>query len=188
LGQRSRKRRPPAGATPASADTAPGRQRDGNGAPTGDPVRRGYARGRERDERIRAQLAPLGPGERPLPLKLAVALAALLAIANVALWAAGWEVRGEEDQRPTGVFFFAGLLALIAVGMWRRSYLAVLGFQALLALTVIFTFLSLMVASNVAAVALCLVIIAVAGTLFWFLIRVMARIQLPSRRAEERVG
>ena len=45
-----------------------------------------------------------------------------------------------------------------------------------------------MVASNVAAVVLCLAIIAVAGTLFWFLIRVMARIQLPSRRPEERVG
>ena len=117
-----------------------------------------------------------------------MALAALLAISNVVLWAVGWEVRGEEDQGPAGVFFFAGLLALIAVGMWRRSYIAVLGFQALLALTVIFTFLSLMVASNVAAVVLCLAIIGVAGTLFWFLIRVMARIQLPSRRPEERVG
>ena len=172
MGQRSRKRRPPAGSAPANAE----------------PLRRGYARGRERDERIRAQLAPLGPGERPLPLRLAVTLAALLAISNVVLWAVGWEVRGEEDQGPAGVFFFAGLLALIAVGMWRRSYVAVLGFQALLALTVIFTFLSLMVASNVAAVVLCLAIIAVAGTLFWFLIRVMARIQLPSRRPEERVG
>ena len=40
-------------------------------------MRRGYARGRERDERIREGLIPLGPGERPLPLKLAVALAAL---------------------------------------------------------------------------------------------------------------
>jgi hypothetical protein len=173
LGQRSRKRRPPAGSAPAA---------------NAEPLRRGYARGRERDERIRAQLAPLGPGERPLPLQLAVALAALLAISNVVLWAVGWEVRGEEDQGPAGVFFFAGLLTLIAVGMWRRSYVAVLGFQALLALTVIFTFLSLMVASNVAAVVLCLAIIAVAGTLFWFLIRVMARIQLPSRRPEERVG
>jgi hypothetical protein len=170
LGQRSRKRRP-----------EPGAERDA-------AMRRGYARGRERDERIRAKLAPLGPDERPLPLKLAVALAALLAISNVVLWAAGWEVRGEEDQGPAGVFFFAGLLALIAVGMWRRSYIAVLGFQALLALTVIFTFLSLMVASNVAAVVLCVLIIAVAGTLFWYLIRVMARIQLPTRRPEERVG
>ena len=122
LGQRSRKRRPPAGATAAPP------------APDGDAMRRGYARGRERDERIRAGLAPLGPRERPLPLKLAVALAALLAISNVALYLAGWEVRGEEDQGPAGVIFFAGLLTVIAVGMWRRSYVAVLGFQALLAL------------------------------------------------------
>jgi len=176
LGQRSRKRRPPAGATAAPP------------APDGDAMRRGYARGRERDERIREGLIPLGPGERPLPLKLAVALAALLAISNVALYLAGWEVRGEEDQSWTGVVVFAGLLTVIAVGMWRRSYVAVLGFQALLALTVIFTFLSLLVASNVAAFVLCIAIIAVAGTLFWYLIRVMARIQLPSRRPEERVG
>ena len=31
-------------------------------------------------------------------------------------------------------------------------------------------------------------ILAIAGTLFWFLVRVMARIQLPTRRPEERVG
>ena len=39
-----------------------------------------------------------------------------------------------------------------------------------------------------AAVALCVGILAIAGTLFWFLVRVMARIQLPARRPEERVG
>ncbi len=183
MGQRSRKRRPPAPARPARA-----RRRRAASVRTAPRWRRGYARGRERDERIRAELTPLGPHERPLPLKLAVALAALLAISNVALYAAGWEVRGEEDQGPGGVIFFAALLTLIAVGMWRRSYVAVLGFQALLALTVIFTFLSLMVASNLAAVVLCVAIIAIAGTLFWYLIRVMARIQLPSRRPEERVG
>ena len=174
MGQRSRKRRPQGAATaPPASDT--------------DAMRRGYARGRERDERIRAGLAPLGPGERPLALKLAVALAALLAISNVALYAAGWEVQGEEPS-PAGVFVFAGLLAAIAVGMWQRRYVAVLGFQALLALTVIFTFLSLTRASNVAAFVLCIAVIAVGGTLFWFLIRVMARIQLPGRRPEEPVG
>ena len=175
MGQRSRKRRPP-GATAARPPS------------DAEAMRRGYARGRERDERIRAGLAPLGPGERPLPLKLAVALAALLAISNVALYLAGWEVRGEEDPSPAGVIIFAGLLAAIAVGMWQRRYIAVLGFQALLALTVIFTFLSLTRASNVAAFVLCIAVIAVGGSLFWFLIRVMARIQLPGRRPEEPVG
>ena len=45
-----------------------------------------------------------------------------------------------------------------------------------------------MVASNLVAVLLCLAIIAIAGPLFWFLIRAMARIQMPARRPHEPVG
>ena len=55
MGQRSRKRRPD-----------PGAERDA-------AMRRGYARGRERDERIRAELEPYAPGERPAAIKAAVA-------------------------------------------------------------------------------------------------------------------
>ena len=170
MGQRSRKRRPAADA--AEADGA---------------MRRGYARGSERDERARAELAPLAPGERPPAIRVAVALASLLAISNLALFAAGWDVRG-QDPAVGGVLIFCAIMVAAAVGMWQLRYWAVLGFEALLAIAVIFAGLSLMVASNATAVALCLAIIAGAGTLFWFLIRVMARIQLPSRRPEERVG
>ncbi|MET0686810.1 MAG: hypothetical protein ABW060_15935 [Solirubrobacteraceae bacterium] len=169
MGQRSRKRRP-----------EPGAERDA-------AMRRGYARGRERDERIRAELEPYAPGERPPAIKAAVALAALLAISNLALFAAGWEVRG-QDQAVTGVLIFCALMIAAAVGMWRMRYWAVLGFQALLGIAVVFAAGSLIVASNFTAVALCLGILAIAGTLFWFLVRVMARIQLPTRRPEERVG
>jgi hypothetical protein len=168
LGQRSRKRRPEHGERDAA-------------------MRRGYARGRERDERIRAELEPYAPGERPLAIKVAVALAALLAISNLALFAAGWEVRG-QDQAVTGVLIFCALMVAAAVGMWQMRYWAVLGFQALLGIAVIFAAGSLIVASNLAAVAVCVVTLAIAGTLFWFLVRVMARIQLPTRRPEERVG
>jgi hypothetical protein len=68
-----------------------------------------------------------------------------------------------------------------AWGMWNLKYWAVLGFQALLGLSVITASLSLLVASNVEAVVRSLVVIAAAGTLFWFLIRAMARLQMPSR-------
>jgi hypothetical protein len=146
-----------------------------------------YARSRARDEAARAALQPLAPGERPLAVTLGALLAAALGIANLALLAAGWEVRGQE-QSVTGVVIFAGLMALAAGGMWRCRYWAVLGFEALLGIAVVFAALSLMLASNVTAVLLCLAIIAVAGPLFWFLIRAMARIQLPSRRPHEPVG
>jgi hypothetical protein len=148
---------------------------------------RGYARSRERDEAARRALVPLAPGERPLAVTLAALLAGLLAAANLAALAAGWEVRGEE-QSVTGVLIFTALMGTAAIGMWRCRYWAVLGFEALLGISIVFAALSLMVASNLAAVLLCLAVIAIAAPLFWFLIRAMARIQLPSRRPQEPVG
>jgi hypothetical protein len=148
---------------------------------------RGYARGRARDEAVRAQLQPLAPGERPLAVTLAAVLAAVLAVLNLVLFAAGWEVRGQQPS-TVGVVLFAGLMLAAAVGMWRCRYWAVLGFEALLGIALLWSSLSLLVAANVLAVLLCLGVIAVAGPLFWFLIRAMARIQLPARRPQEPVG
>jgi hypothetical protein len=141
---------------------------------------RGYARSRERDDAARAALEPLAPGERPLAVTIAAIVAAVLAIANVAFYAAGWEVTG-EDPKPAGVFAFAGILLAAAVGMWLRKYWAVLGFQVLLGITVIYAGLSLLFPSNWQALVLALAVLAAAGTLFWFLIRAMARIQMPER-------
>jgi hypothetical protein len=69
-----------------------------------------------------------------------------------------------------------------AWGMWNLRYWAVLGFQALLAVTIIIAALSLAVASNLLAVLLCLVIIVPGSWLFWKLVRVLARLQMPQRR------
>jgi hypothetical protein len=63
--------------------------------------------------------------------------------------------------------------------MWKLRYWAVLGFEALLALTVLIAGLSLTVASNVAAVALSGGICVLGGWLFFKLVKAMARIQLP---------
>jgi hypothetical protein len=71
--------------------------------------------------------------------------------------------------------------------MWHRRYWAVLGFEALLGITVAIAALSLLVASNLAAVALCVVIIGLGGWLFWKLVRVMARLQAPERRPRDAV-
>ena len=137
-------------------------------------------RGEAANELIRAELEPLAPGEVPGAIKVAAAVAALLAVGNLVSFAAGLEVRG-EDPKPAGVIGFSALMLIAAVFMLRRSYWAVLGFQALLALTCIVAFLSLMVASNLYAAVLCVAILGGAGTLFWFLVRGMARIQMPER-------
>jgi hypothetical protein len=144
-----------------------------------DDLERGYARARARDDALRAQLRPLAPGERPWPLRVAAGLALLIAVGNVGALAAGVEVDG---SRPVaGALAFALVMLLAAVGLWRRQYWAVLGFEALLGLSVVYAAISLMVAANGLAVVLCLAVIAVAGPLFWFLVRVMARIQVPRR-------
>jgi hypothetical protein len=141
---------------------------------------RGYARSRERDEAVRAQLQPLAPGERPLAVTIAAILAAVLAVANIGFFLAGWEVAG-EDPKPGGVILFAVILLAAAVGMWFRRYWAVLGFQVLLGITAIYAGLSLLFPSNWQAVVLALGVLLATGTLFWFLIRAMARIQMPDR-------
>jgi hypothetical protein len=146
-----------------------------------------YARSRERDAAARAALAPLAPGERPRSLTFAALLAALLAAANLALLAAGWEIDG-GGQSVAGVLIFAALMATAAVGMWQRRYWAVVGFEALLGIALVYASLALLVASNLAAVLRCVAVIAIAAPLFWSLIRVMARLQVPSRRPREPVG
>ena len=164
MGQRSRKRR---ASTPAT-----------NGGPV--KMERGYARSRERTEATRAALKPLAPGERPCAVTVAAIVAALIAVANLALFLAGWEVRGQEPS-TSGALIFCAVLATAAVGMWRLKYWAVLGFEMLLGIALVGTAISLLRASNLAAVALCFGIFAVCGPLFWFLIRAMARLQMPTR-------
>jgi hypothetical protein len=186
LGQRSRKRRDARVAQETSRTDAARRAAAPDRPAPGDRVARGYARGRERDEAIRAALQPLAPGERPRAVTVAAILAAVLGIANVVLLMAGYEIEGGGSV--AGVLIFAGLMGAAAIGMWKCRYWAVLGFEALLGIAIAFAALSLLVASNLAAVLLCLAIIATATPLFWFLIRAMARIQLPARRPREPVG
>jgi hypothetical protein len=143
-------------------------------------LRRGYARSEERNAAVRATLRPLGPGERPTPLVVAAALAAALAVGNLVAFAAGLEVDGRRPA-ASGVLLFVALMLVAAWGMWQRRYWAVLGFEALLGVTLAVAALSLFVASNLEAVVLCLVILGLGGWLFWKLVRVMGRLQAPSR-------
>lgn len=73
------------------------------------------------------------------------------------------------------------LLALVAYGMWRARYWAVLGMQTLLALAIIFASLALVTAISLWGAILLVIIVVASGTLFWFLVKAMARIQMPER-------
>jgi hypothetical protein len=112
-------------------------------------------------------------------LKLSAGLAALIAVVNVVAALGGVEVDG---RRPVlGGLLLAAIMAAVAVGVWQRRYHALLLWQALLAIALLFAFLSLMVASNATAVLVCLSVMGIAGTLFWKLVRVMARVQMRPR-------
>jgi hypothetical protein len=75
------------------------------------------------------------------------------------------------------------ILAIAGVGMWRGRYWAVLGFQVLLALTLVNGFLFLLIrASEPLEIGLALLVTAGAGALFWFLVKALARLQMPERR------
>ena len=142
----------------------------------GEPKKR--LTGAERDEIARAGLTPLQPGERPTPVVVAAVIAVVLAVSNIGLYLAGVEVQG---QKPNlfGVLLFGALMLMAAWGMWNLRYWALIGFQALLAVTLVIAGLSLMVAGNVLALVLCLAVLLLGGWLFWKLIRVMGRVRVP---------
>jgi hypothetical protein len=135
----------------------------------------------ERNAEVRAQLEPIRPGERPGPLVVGAVGAVGIGIANVIAYAAGMKVQGGEQPALAGVLAFSLLMFAAAWGLWNARYWAVLGVQALLALIVIVLSLKLLVASSVLGALVALLIIVACGWLFWKLIRVMARIQMPTR-------
>ena len=126
------------------------------------------------------QLEPLAPGERPPALLVAVAVCVVLAVAVIVGALSVHDLSKRGGSLP-GALVLAALLVALAVGMARRRYWAVLGFEALLAFQVIVTALALTVASTLAAAGECLLAIGLGGWLFWKLVRVMSRIQATER-------
>jgi hypothetical protein len=135
------------------------------------------SRGERRAAVRRAQLEPLAPGERPASLVACAGIAAVLGLANLVLYIAGTKIGGKHPG--PGVLSFSVVMIGAAWGMWGRRYWAVLGFEALLALAVLTFCLLLVEASNVEALVLCLAVVGGGGWLFWKLIGVMGRLQVP---------
>jgi hypothetical protein len=176
--RKSRGRRRPAAASPP-AEPAESRE----------PAAGGYSRSRAKDEAARASLEPLADGERPTAVTVGAIVAALLAVANLIAVVAGWDGAAGEDDRAralAGSLLVAGLLFVVAWGMWHARYWAVLGMQTLLALTLIASALGLVTVSSAGGAILLVAILAAAGTLFWFMVKAMARIQMPERPTRAR--
>ncbi|HEX8074969.1 MAG TPA: hypothetical protein VF545_08305 [Thermoleophilaceae bacterium] len=124
---------------------------------------------------------PLREGERPRAVTVAAVVAFLLALANVVSWLAGVEIGGKRPA-ASGILSYTALMLIAAWGMWRARYWAVLGMEAILGILILIFSVLIFTASNVVTALIALAVIVPAGTLFWFLIRAMARIQMPERR------
>jgi len=141
----------------------------------------GYARAEERNQEAREALVPLAEGERPLVVTIGAVVAALVAISILAGYLAGTEVNGEKP-RFVQVLAPALLMGVMAWGMWRARYWAVLGFQLILVFLIFSAVYGLALqAATVGQVLATLALLAVAGTFFFFMVKAMARIQMPTR-------
>ena len=107
-------------------------------------------------------------------------VSAAIALFTAGAWVLGAEVDGE---RPNWIQVFAPatLFGVMAWGMWRARYWAVLGFQAVMAILMVGSSLSLIVAGSLIGAVTPLVVLLGAGTFFWFTVKALARIQMPDR-------
>lgn len=146
------------------------------------------AKSEAKNQAVRDSLVPLEPGERPLAVTIASLVAFAMAIANIAGYFLSDHATGAEHQKEIiQLVFFTGVLLLAGFGMWRVKYWAVIGFQTLLGLQIIIMVLTLTRASHLWAALIFAAVIAAASILFWYLIRAMARIQMPESPDMKRV-
>jgi hypothetical protein len=142
---------------------------------------RGYARAEERNREAREALEPLAEGERPTVVTVGAILAALVTLSIAIGYAAGVEVDGEKPKLAQ-VLAPALIMGIMAWGMWQARYWAVLGFQLILVFVIFSAFFGLLVgASSVGEVVGTLALLIVAGGFFYFMVKAMARIQMPTR-------
>jgi ABC-type multidrug transport system permease subunit len=147
----------------------------------GDRMKEGYAKAEQRNQEAREALEPLAEGERPLVVTIGAVVSALIVLSIVIGYLSGVEVNGRQPKVPQ-VLAPAMILSFMAWGMWHSRYWAVLGFQLILVFMIFSAVFGLLVqAASVGQFAATLGLLAVTGTFFYFMVKAMARIQMPNR-------
>jgi hypothetical protein len=182
VSQARRKRKRSGTAAAAPKTPAPRQEREPSPA---DDMRRGYARGRARDDEIRANLEPLAPGERPRIITIAAIVAFVFAIANVVSALTGNDVSTASGDPSVSTAVTTAVLLVAGFGMLARQYWAVLGFQTILGIQIVFFSLYLIGVQKLWHAIIPVVAIGLLGWLFWKLVRPMAQLQMPKHRPPE---
>jgi hypothetical protein len=164
----------------------PRRKRKQRGGPSPrERIERGYARAERRNQEAREALDPLAQGARPLVVTIGAIVSALISVSIIAGYLAGVHVEGGKP-RLAQVLAPALLMAIMAWGMWRARYWAVLGFQMILVFLIFSAVFGLAAqAASIAQIAATLGLLTVSGTFFYFMVKAMARIQMPTRLPRE---
>ena len=149
-----------------------------------DPIAAGYARAEARNQEAREALHPLYEGERPTVVTIGAAFSALVALlfwvsTGIALFT-DTTVQGRTPH-PLQLAIIAAVVTAMAWGMWMSRYWAVLGFQMLLVIFLLAAIAGLVTATTVPQLIGTVVLVAVCITFFIFMVKAMARIQMPHR-------
>ena len=113
-------------------------------------------------------------------MTIGAVLTFVAASVNIVLYAAGEKIQGTRPALA-GILFFTALMYAMALGLWKARYWAVLGLEGLLGILLVIFSLFALRAETLTDVLISLAILVPSGALFWFLIRAMARIQMPER-------
>jgi hypothetical protein len=154
---------------------------NGGGTPSESFEEKMSRRYEERNVEARARLEPLKRGERPAAVTAGAVVSALLAIVftvSAVLAIAGVEAGGRHIK-AVPIIVFGAVLWGMTIGMWRARYWAVLGFQTVLLLVMLASAFGLVVVNSLLQAVGTTLLLLGSGTLFYFMIRAMARIQMP---------
>lgn len=174
---RKRKSRARAGADAASHDDRPTPR---------ERMKAGYAKAEVRNQAAREALVPLAEGERPPVVTFSAILSALVVLSILVTFALGVKVNGSVPKVNT-ILLPVLILGVLAWGMWKARYWAVVCFQIVLVFLIFTAVYGLMVeATSLAEISASVGLLAVAGVLFWMMVKAMARIQMPDRLPPQR--
>jgi hypothetical protein len=155
-----------------------------DGEPKKNAMERGYARAEERNREAREALHPLYDGERPLVVTIGAIFSAVVALifwaSTVVAAFSDTKVNGHQP-RPLQLAIVSAVVTAMAVGMWRARYWAVLGFQMLLVLFLLAGVAGLVSATTVPQVIGTVLLVGLCLAFFIFMVKAMARIQMPDR-------
>ena len=167
----------PSAQAPAVKPTASETKSDAPDTVGGWRVEPQLTRSQRRDAQVRAGLTPFAPGERPGVIVASAVISGLIGLSQLIAFFAGLKVHGKSPAAGETVVF-CGVMIACAIGMWRLWYGAVLGFMALLAIIATLFSLYLVEVSNLLGLVV-VPVIAGSGYLFFKLVRVLSRIQMP---------